>query len=148
MTEAEAEAAPPTDTAIAARALLERLDNPTYRGVLENRAVLWGWQGARQAGNYDSRLSDAVAKRALDGIWDLLEGWAAEAGWLPALREEDLRIEVFRPAVPNAVCSGRVTHIPTGITAASEDRSQIQAKSEAITELRHKVAKADVTAHA
>lgn len=68
----------PTETALAAKALLDRVDNKTSRRVIETRAVLWGWQGARTAGLWDSHVSDAVAKRALDGIWDLLRSWAAE----------------------------------------------------------------------
>jgi hypothetical protein len=84
---------PPTDTALAAKALLARIDNSTYRRIMETRAVLWGWQGARGAGLWDTHVSDAVAIRALDGIWDLLRNWAAEADEQP----EDPKAEAGLP---------------------------------------------------
>jgi len=82
MTEiADAEAAEtggPTPTALAAKALLARVDNKTYRQVIETRAILGGWVGARGAGLRDVKVSDAVVKGALDALWELFRGWAAE----------------------------------------------------------------------
>ena len=68
----------PTQTALAAEALLERIGSSTYLRVLRNSAVLAGWSGARQAGLWDTRQSDAVAIAALHGILGLLSSWAAE----------------------------------------------------------------------
>jgi hypothetical protein len=68
----------PTKTALAAKALLERIDNPTHLGVLETRAVLGGWVGARNADLWDTRVSDAIAKAAWDAVLDLLRTWASE----------------------------------------------------------------------
>ena len=68
----------PTKTALAAKALLERVDNPAHLGVLENRAVLGGWVGAREAGLWQPRTSDAIAKAAWGAVLDLLRTWAAE----------------------------------------------------------------------
>lgn len=68
----------PTKTALAAKALLERVDNPTHLGVLETRAVLGGWVGAREAGLWDTQVSDAVATAAWGAVLDLLRKWAAE----------------------------------------------------------------------
>jgi len=68
----------PTKTALAAKAFLERIDNSTHRGVLENRAVLAGWVGSREAGCWDAKVSDAIAKAAWGGVLGLLRVWAAE----------------------------------------------------------------------
>ena len=70
----------PTPTALAAKALMERIDNTAYRQVIQNRAVLGGWAGARGSGLWDTRISDAVAIAAVDAVMDLMRGWAAECG--------------------------------------------------------------------
>lgn len=62
---------------------------------------------------------------------------------LPELREEELRIEVRHPAVPEAagaMCAAQITHLPTGITVTKESRSGLQAKADALEELRSRVA--------
>ena len=64
----------PTPTALAARAFLARVDNNAYRQVIENRALLGGWAGARRAGLRDVEVSDAVVMGALDALWDLFRG--------------------------------------------------------------------------
>jgi hypothetical protein len=68
----------PTRLALAAKAFLERIDNPTTRGTLETRAVNGGWVGAREAGCWDTKVSDAIAMAAWDSVLDLLRSWAAE----------------------------------------------------------------------
>jgi hypothetical protein len=68
----------PTKTALAAKAFLERIDNPTHLGVLETRAVNGGWVGAREAGFWQPRTSDAIAKAAWAAVLALLRHWAAE----------------------------------------------------------------------
>ena len=68
----------PAPAALAARAFLARVDNNAYRQVIENRALLGGWAGARRAGLRDAEVSDAVVMGALDALWDLFRGWAAE----------------------------------------------------------------------
>jgi hypothetical protein len=74
----ETDAAPPTDAALAAKALMAAIDNPTFLGVIETRAVLAGWVGSRDAGLWDTRTSDAVAIAAVNGVLDLLRQWARE----------------------------------------------------------------------
>lgn len=74
------------------------------------------------------------------------------AGSLPVLREEDLRIDVYRDGAPwhsSALpgfhgCAVRVTHLPTGLVVTKENRSGLQAKAEALEELRSKVRAATV----
>ena len=78
------EPAQPTSTALAAKALMERIDNSTHLGILETRAINGGWVGARSAGLWDTRVSDAVAKAAFSAVIDLLRSWAAEADESPA----------------------------------------------------------------
>jgi hypothetical protein len=68
----------PTPTALAAKQFLACVDNETYRQVIETRAILGGWVGARGTGLWDVKVSDAVVKGALDALWDLFRGWAAE----------------------------------------------------------------------
>lgn len=68
----------PTPAALAAKAFLARVDNNTYRQVIENRALLGGWAGARRAGLRDAQVSDAVVMGALDALWELFGEWAAE----------------------------------------------------------------------
>ena len=48
--------------------------------AVENRAVLGGWVGAREAGLWDTHVSDAVAKAAVAAVMDLFRDWAAECG--------------------------------------------------------------------
>lgn len=79
MDDQTATGAEPTPTAIAARAFLARVDNRTYRQVIETRAINGGWVGARRAGLLDVAISDVVVMGALDALWDLFRGWAAEA---------------------------------------------------------------------
>lgn len=67
-----------TPTAQAARDLLACIDNPTYHRVLEVRAILGGWVGARNMGCYDSQLSDSIATEALSAVLGLFRSWAAE----------------------------------------------------------------------
>ena len=71
----------PTPTALAARAFIERIDNPAYQRIIENRAILGGWAGSRGAGCYDTHLSDAITKGALAAVMDLFRAWAAECEW-------------------------------------------------------------------
>jgi hypothetical protein len=68
----------PTKTALAAKAFMDRIGNDTYRQILETRAVLGGWAGARGAGLWDTKVSDAVALGALNAVMDLIRAWAAE----------------------------------------------------------------------
>ena len=82
------EAREPTNTALAAKAFLVCIDNGTYRRILRTRAVLAGWAGARGAGLWDTRQSDAVAEAALDGIMGLLRTWAAECDEAASTEEE------------------------------------------------------------
>jgi len=70
----------PTPAALAAKEFLARVDNETYRRVIENRAILGGWVSALSAGIRDVTVSDAVVTGALDALWELLRGWAAECG--------------------------------------------------------------------
>ena len=77
----------PTNTALAANDLLACIDNPTYRGIIETRAVNGGWVGARGAGLWDTRQSDAVAKGAIEAVWELFRAWAAECDEAPAAAE-------------------------------------------------------------
>jgi hypothetical protein len=67
-----------TPTALAAKAFMERIDKPTYLGIIETRAVLGGWVGARGAGCWDTRTSDAIAKAALSAVLNLFRDWAGE----------------------------------------------------------------------
>ena len=68
----------PTPAALATKALLEQIDNPTFRRTLRTRAINAGWAGARDAGLWNTRQADAVADAALTGVWALLRSWAAE----------------------------------------------------------------------
>lgn len=68
----------PTPTALAARALMDCIDRPHYLRTLRTRAHMAGWRGARLAGLWDTRVSDAVAEATLDGVLDLLRAWARE----------------------------------------------------------------------
>jgi hypothetical protein len=77
MTEEDGPSAP-TPTALAARDFLKRVDNPAYRRIIETRAVLGGWAGARGAGCWDAHLSDAIAKAAVNAVLELFRKWAAE----------------------------------------------------------------------
>jgi len=70
----------PTPTALAAKAFMKRIDSDGYRRAVENRAVLGGWVGAREAGLWDTHVSDAVAKAAVAAVMDLFRDWAAECG--------------------------------------------------------------------
>lgn len=57
------------------------------------------------------------------------------------IRDEDLRVELFRPPNPNGILIDidqgvRVTHIPTGLTAESRsERSQLRNKAAAVAQL-------------
>ena len=77
----------PTLTATAVKDLLACIDNPTYRRIIETRAVLGGWVGARGAGLWDTRQSDAVAIAAIEAVWELFRAWAAECDEAPAAAE-------------------------------------------------------------
>jgi hypothetical protein len=92
----------PTLTAVAVNALLERIDNPTYRRIIETRAVNGGWGGARGAGLRNTRQSDAVAIAAIEAVWDLFRLWAAECDdAAPATEyQPDKRTYVPRPPAP------------------------------------------------
>jgi hypothetical protein len=93
----------PTATALAAKAFLERFSRPTYQRILENRASLAGWAGARKAGLWDTRQSDAVATAALNGVLGLLRKWAAE---VPGRKPEETPVTDQYPdrlAVANKV---------------------------------------------
>ena len=68
----------PTLTALATKALMARIDNPTYQQIIETRAILGGWVGSRGAGCFDTHLSDAITKAALAAVMDLFRAWAAE----------------------------------------------------------------------
>jgi len=68
----------PTPTALATGGFLARVDNEHYRQVIENRAIMGGWTSARSAGLRDVSVSDAVVMGALDALWELFRGWAAE----------------------------------------------------------------------
>ena len=107
---------PPTPTALAARALLERIDNRSYMQALENRAVLGGWVGSREYGSYDTRLSDAIAKAALGAVLDLLRTWAAECGEVTAAPDGEpqaLREEIARCILAQKVpCPGHPLPFP------------------------------------
>lgn len=77
MSETAAKASP-TLTAVAARAFMDRIDNPVYLRLIETRAVNGGWAGARGAGCWDTHVSDAISKAAIDYVLDLFRLWAAE----------------------------------------------------------------------
>lgn len=50
--------------------------------------------------------------------------------------ERDLRIDIYRPAVPNAPSSIRITHLPSGIYRARGNvGSEHRAKREMIEEI-------------
>lgn len=83
-TEATAGSAHPSPTALAAKAFMERIDNTTYRRIIENRALNGGWVGSRAAAAWDTHVSDSIAKAALDAVLDLFRMWAAECGEFPA----------------------------------------------------------------
>jgi hypothetical protein len=78
MTDSPADSPRPTATAITARAFMKCVDTPVYLRVIETRAVNGGWAGARGAGLWDTRQSDAVAEAAVDYVLDLFRMWAAE----------------------------------------------------------------------
>lgn len=54
--------------------------------------------------------------------------------------EQDIRIDIYRIAVPGAPCSLRMTHIPTGIVVTAEGgRSQLRNKADALEQLEAKL---------
>lgn len=57
-----------------------------------------------------------------------------------ALRPEDLRIDVTRPAAPNQPVRVRVVHIPTGCQHTEEGSSEYEARAQAIQVLAKIVA--------
>jgi hypothetical protein len=69
----------PTPAAIAAKAFMERISGDAYQSAIETRAVMGGWVAAREAGVFDVKLNDAIAKAALAAVMDLFRSWAAEA---------------------------------------------------------------------
>ena len=78
MTETRLTDPAPTPTALAAKAFMERIGNPTYQQIIETRAILGGWVGSRDAGCWDTHLSDAITKAALAAVMDLFRAWGAE----------------------------------------------------------------------
>lgn len=79
----------PTPTALAAKAFMERVGGPVYARTIETRAVLGGWSGARSAGCFDVKLSDAIATAAVSAVMDLFRSWAAEANQEPQAGAEE-----------------------------------------------------------
>ena len=73
-----------TPTALAAKAFMERIGNPTYQQIIETRAILGGWVGSRGAGCFDTHLSDAITKAAIAAVMDLFRAWAAECDEPPS----------------------------------------------------------------
>jgi len=51
------------------------------------------------------------------------------------LRAEDLRVDSWREATPNSMCTVRITHKPTGLQASAEEKSQMMAKEAALDAL-------------
>lgn len=70
--------ATPTRTALAAKSFTERIADRAYQDVIETRAVMGGWAAAREAGVFDVKLNDAIAKGALEAVMSLFRSWAAE----------------------------------------------------------------------
>ena len=68
----------PTPTALAAKAFMERIGGGTCQRIIRNRAVMGGWVGARGAGMWDTKVSDAISEAALGAVMDLFRAWAAE----------------------------------------------------------------------
>ena len=68
----------PTPTALAAKAFMERIGGGTCQRIIRNRAVMGGWVGARGAGMWDTKVSDAISEAALGAVKDLFRAWAAE----------------------------------------------------------------------
>jgi len=79
MTEPAETSAPPTPTALAAKAFMERIDNKTYLRIIRTKAHLGGWVGSRAAGCWDTKLCDAIAEAAVDAVLERFREWAAEA---------------------------------------------------------------------
>jgi hypothetical protein len=68
----------PTPTALAAKGFMERIDNPVHLQTIESRALNGGWVGSREAGCWDTRVCDSIAKAAIGAVMDLFRQWAAE----------------------------------------------------------------------
>lgn len=118
----------PTPTAAAAKAFMERVDNPTFREVLENSAMVGGWVGAREAGFRDTRVADSVAKAALNAVLDLIREWAAEAAVespVVQVDAEDLRaVLLWMPDLAPDAPTPQIERLRAAVMAEADERGR------------------------
>lgn len=66
-------------------------------------------------------------------------GFCAIDPMKPEFEPKDLRVDIFRQAIVNGKASVKITHIPSGVEARAEGKSELQARIIAINEIRDKV---------